>query len=200
MAHTIGMNTFVNSLTDECVTALHQLKSHTPLPLQKLDVFMAGDDVPEKKPDPSIYRIAAERLQLSPAECLVVEDSTIGLRVGVHAPQSDASTPAMCCSDVTADIAVRMRVQHSKYSFTAACHAARLVTKGTCRSPCSQPSAQTCGASSHTPRRRRRKPLRAPSTSFVSFNPVASQATADQVVAVYGPVMRLPTRHAVFGA
>lgn len=42
---------------------------------------MAGDDVPKKKPDPSIYRIAAERLELTPAECLVVEDSTIGLKV-----------------------------------------------------------------------------------------------------------------------
>ncbi len=35
---------------------------------------MAGDDVPKKKPDPSIYKIAAERLQastfsVSPALC-----------------------------------------------------------------------------------------------------------------------------------
>jgi hypothetical protein len=49
--------------------------------VQNLDVFMAGDDVPKKKPDPSIYRIGAERLQLAPAECLVIEDSTIGLKV-----------------------------------------------------------------------------------------------------------------------
>ncbi len=26
---------------------------------------MAGDDVPKKKPDPSIYKIAAERLQVN---------------------------------------------------------------------------------------------------------------------------------------
>lgn len=44
---------------------------------------MAGDDVPNKKPDPSIYKIAAERLQVDPAECLVVEDSTVGLKVTV---------------------------------------------------------------------------------------------------------------------
>ena len=49
--------------------------------LQGLDVFMAGDDVPNKKPDPSIYKIAAGRLQVDPAECLVIEDSTIGLQV-----------------------------------------------------------------------------------------------------------------------
>lgn len=49
--------------------------------LQSLDVFMAGDDVDKKKPDPSIYKIAAERLKVDPKECLVVEDSTIGLQV-----------------------------------------------------------------------------------------------------------------------
>ena len=42
---------------------------------------MAGDDVDKKKPDPSIYRVAAERLKLDPKECLVVEDSTVGLKV-----------------------------------------------------------------------------------------------------------------------
>ena len=52
-----------------------------PSPLQDLDVFMAGDDVPNKKPDPSIYRIAAERLKVDPKECFVIEDSTIGLKV-----------------------------------------------------------------------------------------------------------------------
>ena len=46
---------------------------------------MAGDDVDSKKPDPMIYRIAAERLNVDPKECLVVEDSTIGLQVTCHA-------------------------------------------------------------------------------------------------------------------
>ncbi len=48
---------------------------------QALDVFLAGDDVPAKKPDPSIYTLAAERLGVHPSECLVVEDSAIGLQV-----------------------------------------------------------------------------------------------------------------------
>jgi len=37
--------------------------------------------VPAKKPDPSIYRLAAERLGVQPSECLVIEDSAIGLQV-----------------------------------------------------------------------------------------------------------------------
>lgn len=49
--------------------------------VQSLDVFLAGDDVDKKKPDPTIYRIAAERLGVNPQDCLVVEDSTIGLKV-----------------------------------------------------------------------------------------------------------------------
>ena len=51
---------------------------------------MAGDDVDQKKPDPMIYRIAAERLNVDPKECLVVEDSTIGLQVTCHAALSSA--------------------------------------------------------------------------------------------------------------
>ncbi|GLI63176.1 hypothetical protein VaNZ11_005945 [Volvox africanus] len=52
---------------------------------QGLDCFLAGDDVDKKKPDPKIYRVAAERLGLSPSECVVVEDSMIGLQAATGA-------------------------------------------------------------------------------------------------------------------
>lgn len=47
-----------------------------------MDVFLAGDDIKSKKPNPEIYVAAAKKLGLDPAECLVVEDSSIGLEVG----------------------------------------------------------------------------------------------------------------------
>ena len=50
-----------------------------------LDVFLAGSDVPKLKPDPLIYTMAAEALQVHPSECIVVEDSTIGLKAGLGA-------------------------------------------------------------------------------------------------------------------
>ncbi|GFR50251.1 hypothetical protein Agub_g12437 [Astrephomene gubernaculifera] len=50
-----------------------------------LDCFLAGDDVAQKKPDPQIYRVAAERLGVSPGECVVVEDSMIGLQAALGA-------------------------------------------------------------------------------------------------------------------
>lgn len=46
----------------------------------KLNVCILGDDVSKLKPDPMIYRTAAERLQIDPSRCVVVEDSMVGLR------------------------------------------------------------------------------------------------------------------------
>ncbi|EOX92063.1 Haloacid dehalogenase-like hydrolase superfamily protein isoform 3, partial [Theobroma cacao] len=46
---------------------------------------MRGDDVKEKKPDPSIYLTAAKRLGVSEKDCLVVEDSVIGLQAATKA-------------------------------------------------------------------------------------------------------------------
>lgn len=45
----------------------------------------SGDDVDKKKPDPKIYNVAAQKLGLQPSECLVVEDSTIGLQAALGA-------------------------------------------------------------------------------------------------------------------
>ncbi|KAJ7541786.1 hypothetical protein O6H91_10G076700 [Diphasiastrum complanatum] len=42
--------------------------------------IFAGDVVPRKKPDPAIYLLAAETLQVLPSRCIVIEDSAIGLQ------------------------------------------------------------------------------------------------------------------------
>ncbi len=47
---------------------------------QDLDIFLGGDDVERKKPDPQIYVTAAERLGVQPSECVVIEDSIVGLK------------------------------------------------------------------------------------------------------------------------
>jgi HAD superfamily hydrolase (TIGR01509 family) len=43
------------------------------------DVILAGDVVKHKKPSPEIYHLAAEKLELKPEECIVIEDSRNGL-------------------------------------------------------------------------------------------------------------------------
>ena len=47
---------------------------------KKLDVCILGDDVSKLKPDPLIYTTAAERLNIDPARCVVIEDSIVGLK------------------------------------------------------------------------------------------------------------------------
>lgn len=46
----------------------------------KLDVCILGDDVAKLKPDPLIYTTAAERINIDPSRCVVVEDSIVGLK------------------------------------------------------------------------------------------------------------------------
>lgn len=50
----------------------------------QIPVF-AGDVVPAKKPDPAIYTLAIEQLNLDPADTLVVEDSRNGLLAATRA-------------------------------------------------------------------------------------------------------------------
>lgn len=45
----------------------------------KFSGIYAGDVVPAKKPAPDIYLLAARKLGLAPADCLVIEDSRNGL-------------------------------------------------------------------------------------------------------------------------
>lgn len=57
------------------------------------DVYLNGDDVVHKKPDPEIYLKAAERLEMPPGACVVVEDAITGV--------SAAKAAGMTCIAVT---------------------------------------------------------------------------------------------------
>ncbi|MFM9379926.1 HAD-IA family hydrolase [Pseudomonas sp. UV AK001] len=43
-------------------------------------VMITAEDVSAGKPDPAGYRLAAERLGLKPADCLIFEDATVGIQ------------------------------------------------------------------------------------------------------------------------
>ena len=51
----------------------------------RFSVVGAADDASSKKPDPLIYRLVIERLGLSPAECVAIEDSEAGVRAALAA-------------------------------------------------------------------------------------------------------------------
>ncbi|HEV3299887.1 MAG TPA: HAD family phosphatase [Planctomycetaceae bacterium] len=53
-----------------------------------LSATVTGDDVKRGKPDPQVFLIAAERMRVPPARCVVVEDAPVGVeaarRGGMH--------------------------------------------------------------------------------------------------------------------
>jgi beta-phosphoglucomutase-like phosphatase (HAD superfamily) len=54
---------------------------------------MAGDDVTKKKPDPLIYNLAREKVDLPADMCVVIEDSIVGLRAAEGAGMPCIITP-----------------------------------------------------------------------------------------------------------
>ncbi len=69
-----------NSSREEALHVLRALDLE-----QSLDLVLTREDVEHPKPDPEIYRLAAEKLAVPPEECLVLEDSSNGVRAGVAA-------------------------------------------------------------------------------------------------------------------
>ena len=53
--------------------------------LKDFDLILAGDDVKKRKPDAEIYNLACEKLGVKADQCIVVEDSLIGLQAAVDA-------------------------------------------------------------------------------------------------------------------
>jgi HAD superfamily hydrolase (TIGR01509 family) len=47
--------------------------------------IFSGHEMPRSKPHPDVYLAAAAHLQIEPARCLVIEDTTVGITAGVAA-------------------------------------------------------------------------------------------------------------------
>ncbi|WP_435235929.1 HAD family hydrolase [Psychromonas sp. PT13] len=70
-------------------TSSHQKEASAKLKLSGLDNYVSslstGCEVTHGKPDPEIYLLAAQRLNIPPAHCLAFEDSSNGVRAAVAA-------------------------------------------------------------------------------------------------------------------
>jgi len=51
----------------------------TGVDLSWFDAIVTGGEVTRKKPDPHLYEIAIARLELAPADCIVIEDAPAGI-------------------------------------------------------------------------------------------------------------------------
>jgi HAD superfamily hydrolase (TIGR01509 family) len=61
----------------------------------RFQFVLTCDDVALGKPNPEIYRLAAERLRLPPPEVLVLEDSEVGCLAGVAARACVVAVPGV---------------------------------------------------------------------------------------------------------
>lgn len=80
--------------------------SHVGLP--QPDTLVTADDVDEGKPAPDPYRLAAQRLEVPPEQCLVLEDAPVGITAAKRARAQvigvAATSPAASLSDADAVI------------------------------------------------------------------------------------------------
>ena len=61
---------------------LHGNLTAINLPESRFDAAVTGGDVQRKKPFPDIFLLAAQKIGVAPADCLVVEDAPSGLQAG----------------------------------------------------------------------------------------------------------------------
>jgi len=91
---------------EDSVTAVVQ--TMLPKYASSMRIF-AGDMVKAKKPDPAIYTMAAQALDIAPIKCVVVEDTNIGMKAGKAAGMSVIVTKSIYSEDEdfgTADLVV----------------------------------------------------------------------------------------------
>ncbi len=74
-----GVTLAVCSTSNERAVGLIVEKLLGPERSRHFSAILAGDVVSKKKPDPEIYNLALERLELEPQQCVVIEDSRNGL-------------------------------------------------------------------------------------------------------------------------
>lgn len=69
-------------------------------------VIVSGEEVEHGKPDPSIFLLAAQRLGVAPAECVVIEDALVGIeaakRAGMRVLAVATTNPASVLGDADA--------------------------------------------------------------------------------------------------
>ncbi|MCF8540328.1 MAG: HAD family phosphatase [Aurantimicrobium sp.] len=61
--------------------------------------IVAGDQVSKSKPDPEIYLLAAERLGVSPTDCVAIEDSPVGVTAASRAGLFTIGVPLLLSLD-----------------------------------------------------------------------------------------------------
>lgn len=97
-----GIEALLDLLVAHAIPRAVATSTRRPLALRKLqaagllarfDVVCTSSDVAHPKPAPDIYLLAAARLEVAPAQCLVLEDSPTGVRAALAAGMTPIQVP-----------------------------------------------------------------------------------------------------------
>jgi beta-phosphoglucomutase-like phosphatase (HAD superfamily) len=85
------------------VTSTHRWRTEQKLDrcgiARYFETRVTGDEVRESKPEPEIYLLAARRLDVEPARCVVLEDSVPGVRAALAAGMTPIQVPDLVKPD-----------------------------------------------------------------------------------------------------
>jgi HAD superfamily hydrolase (TIGR01509 family) len=90
-----GLATALVTTTPRRVAALVLDRITAELGSSPFDVTVCGDEVPARKPDPAPYRQAMTALAVEPADCVVIEDSLVGVTAGLAAGAVVVGVPSL---------------------------------------------------------------------------------------------------------
>jgi HAD superfamily hydrolase (TIGR01509 family) len=90
-----GLATALVTTTSRRLADLVLRAVRTDLGSDPFDVTVCGDEVPARKPDPAPYRQAMATLGVRPADCVVVEDSVVGVASGLAAGAAVLGVPSL---------------------------------------------------------------------------------------------------------
>ncbi len=108
--HRPGIVALLDLLTEHGIPRAVATSTRSPLAQRKLaaagllshfDVVCTRSDVAAPKPAPDVYLLAAERLGVAPAQCLVLEDSPTGVRAALAAGMTAIQVPDLLAPDDT---------------------------------------------------------------------------------------------------
>ncbi|WP_202839669.1 HAD family hydrolase [Luteimonas saliphila] len=106
--HRPGIVALLDWLAQRAIPRAVATSTRRPLALRKLraaglldrfDTVCTSSDVALPKPAPDVYLLAASRLQVDPARCLVLEDSPTGVRAALAAGMTPVQVPDMLAPD-----------------------------------------------------------------------------------------------------
>ena len=90
-----GLRTALVTTTPRSIAETVLRSIRADLGADPFDVTVCGDEVPARKPDPAPYRQAMKALGVEPGECVVIEDSQVGIASGLAAGVAVLGVPAM---------------------------------------------------------------------------------------------------------